>query len=240
MLSIGAEHRNSFIQGIRVFGRWTIEIEFNSLELHKIYKMNTVTSNLLSTLSKLKYIYIHIVLFIYTYIRIYIYIYIFFCGPAALGGYENFVLRWKSSREIYGFFLLLQEICKIANITLETWGICKLLFEILRPVRWTVRTLPTEICFSKDVAMSTPKKVHISYIRFIWAKYRYLRRSRLPSFQASWFERNPPRQNGHLGDRFKHFFWIFHPCQTWPAIIHLDEFFLFFSIRVCNHQLAII
>lgn len=72
MLSIGAEHRNSFIQGIRVFGPWTIEIEFNLLELHKIYKMNTVTSNLLSTLS------------ICIFIQIYIYISTFFVAQQLL------------------------------------------------------------------------------------------------------------------------------------------------------------
>ena len=111
MLSIGAEHRNSFIQGIRVFGRWTIEIEFNSLELHKIYKMNTVTSNLLSTLSKLKYIYIHIVLFIYTYIRIYIYF--FFVAQQHLVGTKTLYYVGKVPGKFMDFFYCCKKYVKL-------------------------------------------------------------------------------------------------------------------------------
>lgn len=89
---------------------------------------------------------------------IYIYIYIF-CGPAALGEYENLVLRWKSSREIYGNFILLQEICKIASLTLETWGICKLLFESSGQFDEQFELSPTDTCFPKTSRSQPPKRI---------------------------------------------------------------------------------
>ncbi len=96
-------------------------------------------------------IYYLLPLYIYiicTSIYIYKYIYIYIFAPCTWCGRKLRMVRKVS-------LILLQKIC--GNITLQTWEICKLLFEN-NGQRWSIELSQARYFFSKYLTESSPKK----------------------------------------------------------------------------------